>query len=68
MVLAASVDTLIGIRGSARDLIQRGVSAGCLETDLASKAPHGIRLSISALSATCGQIAKELWELLSEAK
>lgn len=68
MVLAPIADALIGIRRSARDLIQKGVSAGCLETDLASKALHGIKPSISVLSATCGQIAKELWKLLSEAK
>lgn len=68
VVLAPLADALIGIRRSARDLIQEGVSAGCLETDLASKALCGIKLSISVLSATCGQIAKKLWELLSEAK
>lgn len=68
VVLAPIADALIGIRRSARDLIQKGVSAGCLETDLASKALHGIKPSISVLSATCGQIAKELWKLLSEAK
>lgn len=67
VVLAPIADALIGIRRSARDLIQKGVSAGCLETDLASKALHGIKPSISVLSATCGQIAKELWKLLSEA-
>lgn len=68
VVLAPIADALIGIRRSARDLIQKGVSAGCLETDLASKALHGIKPSISVLSATCGQTAKELWKLLSEAK
>lgn len=63
VVLAPIADTLIGIRRSARDLIQKGASAGCLETDLASKALGGIKRSISVLSATSGQIAKELWEL-----
>lgn len=58
--LAVNMSAVIGICRSAHDLIQRGVLAGCLEIDLASKIWRGIKLAISVLSATLDRFAQEL--------
>lgn len=66
--LAVNASDVIGICRSARDLIQRGVLAGCLEIDLASEIWRRIKSAISVLSATLDRFATELLESFSITK